>query len=281
MLTPGFVSVQSPWRPLAHFRYKSEIRTVATRTKVHHAKENGQIVAPARVSDDIIENARKVQEKRAASKGGVPVPTKMTIRPPDFRTGIFTVVGTTPYVQCAFSSKSREQMKATQEAGSTAKKGKKREPKDFRAAYEGAIHRFKDGGYGIPASAFRNGCIDACRMCGFAMTQAKMSVFAEADGEDPADGTPLIRITKGKPEYFESMVRNDNGSCDIRARPKWQPGWEATVRLTFDADQFTLDDVANLLMRVGLQVGIGEGRPYSKNSAGMGWGLFRLKDKSR
>ena len=50
------------------------------------------------------------------------------------------------------------------------------------------------------------------------------------------------------------------------------------MRVRFDADQFTLTDVANLLMRVGMQVGIGEGRPFSKNSNGMGWGLFDLKN---
>jgi hypothetical protein len=42
-------------------------------------------------------------------------------------------------------------------------------------------------------------------------------------------------------------------------------------------DQFTHQDVANLMTRVGLQVGLGEGRPDSKNSAGMGWGLFQIE----
>jgi len=32
---------------------------------------------------------------------------------------------------------------------------------------------------------------------------------------------------------------------------------------------------------VGLQVGIGEGRPDSKNSAGMGWGMFTIEDKEK
>ena len=45
-----------------------------------------------------------------------------------------------------------------------------------------------------------------------------------------------------------------------------------------DADQFSLTDITNLLSRVGAQVGIGEGRPDSKSSAGMGWGMFRLSD---
>jgi hypothetical protein len=30
--------------------------------------------------------------------------------------------------------------------------------------------------------------------------------------------------------------------------------------------------------RVGAQVGIGEGRPDSKNSTGMGWGTFEIKE---
>lgn len=40
-------------------------------------------------------------------------------------------------------------------------------------------------------------------------------------------------------------------------------------------------DVANLMNRVGAQVGIGEGRPDSKNSAGMGWGLFSIETKTQ
>ena len=36
-------------------------------------------------------------------------------------------------------------------------------------------------------------------------------------------------------------------------------------------------DVTNLMQRVGMQVGIGEGRPDSRDSAGLGWGTFRLE----
>jgi len=56
----------------------------------------------------------------------------------------------------------------------------------------------------------------------------------------------------------------------------WDEGWEAQVRVRYDADQFTLEDLANLLARVGVQVGLGEGRPDSKSSAGMGWGTFMI-----
>ena len=52
--------------------------------------------------------------------------------------------------------------------------------------------------------------------------------------------------------------------------------WKAKIRIRFDADQFSTQDITNLLARAGEQVGIGEGRPDSKNSAGMGWGCFRI-----
>jgi hypothetical protein len=108
------------------------------------------------------------------------------------------------------------------------------------------------------------------------MTRAKLSLFIEADGYDAGDQTPLVRITKGKPKYSEHFVRNETKVADIRPRPMWREGWEAQVRVRYDGDQLTTTDVLNLLARVGLQVGIGEGRPDSPRSCGMGWGLFEI-----
>lgn len=214
---------------------------------------------------------------------GAPEGTKVeriTISPPRLPVLEFRIQGTAPFVSNNFSQEARDQMRAEQEAGSTTKKGKKREPKNFEAGYEGSLHREAgDLWYGIPATAFRAAMIDACRMAGFKMTHAKMSVFVEPDGFE-ADGTPLVRITKGHPEHIDSFVRNDNGSADIRPRGMWAAGWEAVVRVRYDADQFTSEDVANLLLRAGLQVGVGAGRPFSKKSAGQGWGTFTVLDET-
>jgi hypothetical protein len=108
------------------------------------------------------------------------------------------------------------------------------------------------------------------------MTLAKLSIFFEADGFDAVDGTPLIRII-GEPEVCEMPVRNATGVIDIRVRPMWRE-WSATLRIRYDLDQFSQTDVANLLQRVGMQVGIGEGRPDSKSSSGLGWGLFKIAE---
>jgi hypothetical protein len=56
--------------------------------------------------------------------------------------------------------------------------------------------------------------------------------------------------------------------------------WAANVLFQYDGDQFNASDVTNLLMRVGVQVGVLEGRPDSKKSNGCGWGTFRLANEN-
>jgi len=179
-----------------------------------------------------------------------------------------------PLVINAFSSKARETMRAAQELGSVGKKGKKKDPKDFDALYMAARHISRDGWDGVNAATFRNAAISACRLCGFKMTLGKLSVFVEADGISAADGTPLVRV-HGEPVPFEAMVRNQTGVADIRIRPRWDE-WSAMLRIRFDREQFSDEDIINLLVRAGTQCGIGEGRPDSSNSFGLGWGLFEI-----
>lgn len=202
---------------------------------------------------------------------------EVVISPPRLKTAEFVIVGTAPYVQQAFSQKAREEIKEKQKAGNPGNNKKNRKAKDFQECYEQSMHLSTEGWHGIPAGAFRAALISACRLVAIKMTLGKLSVFVEADGYDRVDGTPLVKITKGEPHYVEHAVRIQN-TIDIRARAMWDPGWEALVRITFDEDQFTLHDIANLMLRVGMQVGLGEGRPDSRSSCGMGWGTFQLSN---
>jgi len=199
----------------------------------------------------------------------------LTIKPPRFNTLAIEIEGTAPYMQCRFSAKAIEDMKRKMQEGSTARSRKNRKSRDFDEDFYYAQHISDDGWNGIPAAAFRNACIDACRMAGFKMTHAKMSVFVEADGYDQVEGAPLVQIN-GKMERTEMAVRVQQ-TTDIRVRPMWRK-WGTTLRVRYDEDQFTAQDVVNLLTRAGQQVGIGEGRPYSRSSTGMGYGLFKVKD---
>lgn len=168
-----------------------------------------------------------------------------------------------------------EIMRQTQEAGSTARSRKQREAKDFEALFEGAKHISDEGWEGIHAAAFRNAAISACRACGFKMTHAKLAFMVLQDGFDKVDGAPLVRLTSGTAEQWIAPTRNATGVVDLRCRPMYRE-WSAKLRIRFDAGMLTSDDVVNLIARVGLQVGIGEGRPDSKMSAGLGFGLFEI-----
>ena len=202
------------------------------------------------------------------------VTQSVTIKPANIQTAEFNIKGTAPYVQARFSGKAMQAMMTKMAAGSTASKSRAKPARDFDDDYRQAMHISTEGWYGIPAGAFRQAMISACRLVGFKMTLAKLSVFVHADGFDKIDGIPLIRL-EGTPERTDMAVRNATGVADIRVRPMWRE-WSAKVRVKYDADQFTLQDVTNLMQRVGMQVGIGEGRPDSPESAGLGWGTFEL-----
>ena len=202
--------------------------------------------------------------------------TQVVIKAPDIRDLVFYIAGTAPYCQANFPAKAEAMMREKMLAGSSAKGKKPREARDFDDDYEQSKHYSTDGWVGIPAGAFRAAMISACRLVNFKMTLAKLSVFVQADGFDRKDGTPLVAIS-GVPEKCEMHVRNATGVADIRVRAMWRE-WSAKVRVQYDADQFTTSDITNLMMRVGQQVGIGEGRPDSRASAGLGWGTFRIAE---
>jgi hypothetical protein len=136
----------------------------------------------------------------------------------------------------------------------------------------------EDGRRGINAMSFKRAMVAACRLTKMNMKQAKLCVFVEPDGMDEFEQIPLVYFTKGEPEYREDICRNANGNPDLRVRAMWRAGWEARLRVRYDADVLTESGVANLLTRAGFQVGIGEGRPDSTKSdgAGMGWGTFEI-----
>ncbi len=196
------------------------------------------------------------------------------------------IVGTTPLKVLRFSKKTQETIRATQEAGSQAKSKKKRDPKDFAKSYEEAKYLCtqKIGGkavtwLGINASGVRNGAIETCRVAGFVMTKAKMSIFCDQDGFDDLDQTPLARVY-GDPEMSVDPVRNQSGVIDLRPRCMFRE-WKMILHLRFDESQFSATDVLNLMIRVGQQNGLGEGRPNGTNGSGTGNGIFSVDVNSK
>jgi hypothetical protein len=199
----------------------------------------------------------------------------ISIKAPDFQMVKIGIRGTAPLVVNRFSQKAMLIMKETQEAGGAAKSKRTRDPKDFDALFEAAKHVSEEGWEGIHAAAFRNGAISACRAVGFKMTHAKLAFMVVADGIDRVDGAPLVKLASGIAEQWVTPTRNQTGVVDLRSRPMYRE-WSANLLVRFDAGMLSACDVVNLISRVGMQVGIGEGRPDSKNSAGLGFGLFEV-----
>lgn len=202
----------------------------------------------------------------------------VTIKPPNFQSATFNIraLPGVPLVIHRFSQKLIAQMKEKMETGKAAGSKKNREPKNTDESYQEARYTSKEGWDGFHAAAIRCALISACRLVGFKMTLAKLSLFVEADGRDVKEPQiPLVRIY-GEPTKQEDMARVETGQPYVTVRAAYHD-WSSKLRIRWDADQFTLGDVTNLLSRVGLQVGICEGRPDSKNSAGMGWGLFEVE----
>jgi hypothetical protein len=204
-----------------------------------------------------------------------PIALGVSIRPIQEGLGHFRIKGTAPYMQCRFSQKAIHKIEETHKKGQQGRSRRTREARDFDDDYKQAMHLFEDGTCGIPAASFRNALISCCRLVGFKMTIAKLSIFTMSDGLDIVDGQPLVRI-EGRPEPNLMPVRNATGVIDLRMRPIWRE-WAANLRIRFDMEQFSPDDVTNLLIRAGRQVGIGEGRPDSRDSNGLGYGLFDVE----
>ena len=197
----------------------------------------------------------------------------VTIKAPNFQTAVFEIKGVAPLVIHRFSRKTKEEMKQKMETGKAASSKKNREAKNTDDSYYESRYISGDGWDGFHAGAIRGALISACRLVGVTMTLAKLSLFVMPDGWDKHEPQiPLIRIY-GEPQKQEDMARVETGQPYVTVRAAYYD-WSAKIKIRWDKDQFTAADVSNLLMRVGQQVGICEGRPDSKKSAGMGWGLF-------
>ena len=211
-------------------------------------------------------------------KAAATAPTsRVQISAPNFRRVSMDIVGTRMYVSNNFGAKAISDMERKQ-SDPTSHSKRTRVAKNFEEKYEQSMHKSKEGWYGIPVTALRGAMVSACRLINLKMTLAKLTVDVIPDGVDPESDTPLVKII-GKPRHGKHFVRLATGVADIASRGVW-PEWKSRVTVQYDADIVSAGDVVNLVQRAGQQVGIGAGRPDSKTSVGMGWGLFKVDPKN-
>jgi hypothetical protein len=212
--------------------------------------------------------------------------TAFVIEPPNYKVLEFEITGDAPYVQLRFSQKQRNKLHekhAADEKDAVTKK-KYREPKDYDALFEESMYKTPSGRRGINAMSFKRAMVAACRLTSLPMKTAKLCMFVVPDGFDEfEEGIPMVYFTTPEdsdigPHLCEHVCRNANGMPDLRIRAMWDAGWTAKLRVRYDADMLAAASIANLLVRAGSQVGIGEGRPDTNKSdgSGMGWGTFKV-----
>lgn len=179
------------------------------------------------------------------------------------------ILGLNPLITHKFSEKAKRHM-----LDSMQNRRQPKEPKNPEEEFKAAAYRFDDGGYGIPAIAFKSCTVSAARLFGKSVTMASLRQFIFVRGEfSLGEGQMLARINGDMsqfeltPEMREDVVRVSSGGTDLRYRPCWI-NWESWLDITYVKNAITQDSVLSLVEAGGLTVGVGEWRPEKKGEYG-------------
>ena len=193
----------------------------------------------------------------------------ISIPKPDIRVMEVPIIGDARLVVHRWSEKARKEIMDKQ----AGKARKKKEPRDPKEEFNQARYVDVDEGWdGFPVTGIKSALVGACRYCeGITMVMARGVLHVEGEGVDK-DGTELIRIHGDGPHMRTDMVRISMGTADIRYRPEFR-SWRALVRVRYNANIITEEQLFNLFQLAGLHCGLGEGRPSAPKNT-MDWGYF-------
>jgi hypothetical protein len=227
------------------------------------AKSNGVSKKTAKTTTKKAKTTNGEAKTKTVAKKSKAV-VDLTIPPLKLRTLTVTVKGVTPLITHKFADKSKRQMADAQQGKARNKKA----PKDPKADFESGIYYLggkpkgrKKARYGIPASAFKQAAVTACRYVeGITQAHAKGSFHVLGDPADPA----LVEIkTKKKPRMREDTVRIGGFGkqvADLRYRPEFE-NWSVNLLIRYNDSAITPQQIAHLLNVAGFAVGVGEWRP--------------------
>ena len=134
-----------------------------------------------------------------------------------------------------------------------------------KADFENAKELTKDGEPGISAIRFKCGCVDVCRtVTSLPMTEARRAIFVEGK---------VLPLKFKKCIMRTDIIRLPNGAPDLRYRPEYH-GWSVKLRINFNSEVLSAEDVVNLLSRAGQFEGVCEWRPGKSNSGTHG--MFKV-----
>jgi len=190
---------------------------------------------------------------KAANKNGNG--TTITLPKMNIQMLVLTLVGDSPLISHAWSERVKKAMLDKQlgvpDVG--------REKKDPQRDYEESLYKLPNGKFGFPAVAFKSAAVSACRFVeGVKMTEARGSFHIIGD---------MIEI-QGEPSMREDMVKVGMGLPDIRYRAEFKK-WKAKVKIRYNANAVSQEQVVNLFNVSGFGIGVGDWRPERDGSFGM------------
>lgn len=151
---------------------------------------------------------------------------------------------------------------------------KARPVRDIKKEYEDGIYRMPGSKtvHGLPASGFKHAMTRVAKgIDGFTMADFKCMVFVMSD----AGG--LVKMKHTKPTMSEKIVRiGPQKIPQLRYRPEYKE-WSVDLKIRYDADQITCQEVLNLISRAGLSIGWGELRPEK----GYDHGMYRIQGEAK
>jgi hypothetical protein len=158
-----------------------------------------------------------------------------------------------PFIQHKWSEKSLQMMK-DKHAGLRVRN---REVRDPHQEFLDATYRCEDGRYGFPAGGIKAALIEAAHKdIGLDKKLLRKSLFVRPD--DKVNN--LIAMETEEPIMREDVVRIGQSQTDIRYRPEFLD-WAMTLKLEFDSQSLSQENILNLIERAGFGVGLGEWRP--------------------
>ena len=195
------------------------------------------------------------------------------IQPLNIGNATFHLRGTSPLVTHNFDAKSRAEMLETQFLqafywiGDSAPPEPEEIVDDIPQYDEKKVAAcIKKAKFGIPIAGFKNAMVSACRNTALTMKEMMQQIFVSGAEY------PEWALIKGAPAMDSRICRLPNKTPVERFRPMWM-AWETDIRVEWDKNKMTGDQVANLLAIAGYYVGVCEGRP---EKSALGWGRWEL-----
>jgi hypothetical protein len=188
--------------------------------------------------------------------------TAIKLKPLNIREIRFSIVGTSPLIQHAWSQKALASLRMTAQERRKQPKVKR----DPETEAQGAMYTIDDKP-AFPLLMLKASMINAAHKdLGIEKTLVKKSFFIPATNPDR-----LIEMECSEPIIREDIVRIGMNQTDIRYRPEFKE-WKVNVIAHYDADNLNDGDIINLVNRAGFGVGVGEWRPEK----GGEFGRFRI-----